>query len=279
MRRTPNSSRYMSAVPRARSLRRMAVEGRWPRGFGSRMVPRSTCRMSPEACPPARRIPSPRPSYASNPRCDCWIDSVKLRVSLPHLAGLPGRCFDLNQRPLAHSRTVMSSLVPFPAALHQLGPERKNAALGRLGGMDGAAIFPQKMARAGARRSQPPPLAGAVNVPPLEGFGGQFQKLRHPLDVSLRQVDETLLPATGRASRLAFEPQTLGHRFIVSWMGAHRAPVILSCKIDPWLSVKEGNCWLPALAYPISACPSWRVATLLCATLLLKALPCWRSSR
>ena len=74
--------------------------------------------------------------------------------------------------------------------------------------MNGAAALPQKMTLHLARHSQPDLPRRAVHIAPLERQLGNFKKFRDPLDITLGQVNKSLLSAAIRAARLAFKAQT-----------------------------------------------------------------------
>jgi len=139
------------------------------------------------------------------------ILSVQLRIFLPHFGGIPPGVGDLNQRAFADSGAITGRLVPFPAALDQLGPKGENPALRGLGRMNRAAFRLQEMAMRIARDAQAEEPAGAVDIFSFEGLRRDPQESRGPEQVLLGQIDKAALPATFRAAALALEAQTLRH--------------------------------------------------------------------
>jgi len=122
---------------------------------------------------------------------------------------------DLDEGAFADAGAVASGLAPFAAAVDELGPEGKDAALGGFDMVDRAAAFDKEVAggrggdaKAGAARS-------AVNVLALEGGGGHMEVRSDAEDVGVGEVDEAFLRAAGGASGLAFESEGLGHGDIV----------------------------------------------------------------
>jgi hypothetical protein len=77
--------------------------------------------------------------------------------------------------------------------------------------MDGTAALSQESALRVFRRPQTAAIPGAVDVLALEGRGGHPQKIGRADDIRLREIDEALLLAAGRAARLALKTQSLRH--------------------------------------------------------------------
>src|SRR5207249_605217 len=96
-------------------------------------------------------------------------------MRLPHLAGQLAGGFDLDQLALPDSRAPVSGLEPFFLVIDQFRPEREQAALGRLGGMDRTAVLAEKSALGFTRNGKSAQVGGAVDVFALE-FGGREAK-------------------------------------------------------------------------------------------------------
>jgi hypothetical protein len=132
-------------------------------------------------------------------------------MRLSHFSGLLLRFFDLHQRTFPDPRTIACGLLPLPPVADQFRPEWENAALCRLRRVNRAAARLQEMTLRIARHAQPQPPARPVDVLPLELGRCHPQEVRHPRHVGFGQVDESLLSATFRTSRLAVEAQPLDH--------------------------------------------------------------------
>src|ERR1022692_3274567 len=126
---------------------------------------------------------------------------VQFGMLLPHRLCLFPRAFDLDQRALADSRTILGRLRPCPRVVHQLGPEWENPALGRLRRMDPAAAIVQKVAVRAPRHAQPHTVARAVYILTLESSRTHPGEPGRTHQVRLRQVDKPLLLAAFRTSR------------------------------------------------------------------------------
>jgi hypothetical protein len=159
--------------------------------------------------------------YGQNWLCSCVFDlrqtpSIHIGVRRPHLRRLRPRHLDLNQRPLPHSRTVLARrLLPRATALHQFRPERKDAALGRLGRMNSAALAIQEVAVSITRNPEANPITRAEDELALELLWVHTEKCRGSHDIVLGEVHEAPLPATFRTARLAFKSQSFGHCHII----------------------------------------------------------------
>src|ERR1035437_2429395 len=93
---------------------------------------------------------------------------VQFGMLLPHFLGLCLHALDLDQRPLADSRAIAGRFRPGSRAVHQLGPEWENPALGRLRRVDPAAAILQEVAVRAARHPQPHTVARPVHILTLE---------------------------------------------------------------------------------------------------------------
>jgi len=75
---------------------------------------------------------------------------------------------DLHQRAGSDSGTVGGCRMPCPPIFYQLGPERKQTALGGFGGMNGAAIVQEKRTGFAPRLTQPQQMPRTIDVTPFE---------------------------------------------------------------------------------------------------------------
>jgi uncharacterized protein (UPF0332 family) len=131
--------------------------------------------------------------------------AIHPRIRRPHLRRLAARTFNLDQLAFSNSRTVSRGLLPLAFGIHQLRPERKNAALRGFRRMNGAPLVPQEMALAVARHPEPQQVPGAIDVAPLEVGRWHIHVLSHARQIRLGDVNKALLAATVGASGLAFE--------------------------------------------------------------------------
>src|ERR1017187_7859990 len=154
---------------------------------------------------------------------------VQFGMLLPHRLCLFPRAFDLDQRALADSRTILGRLRPCPRVVHQLEPEWENPALGRLRRMDPAAAIVQKGAVRAPRHAQPHTVARAVYILTLESSRTHPGEPGRTHQVRLRQVDKPLLLAAFRTSWLALEPHPLRHRIIMICNASAVCDIFASC--------------------------------------------------
>src|SRR5712692_6718268 len=133
---------------------------------------------------------------------------IHIRVTVAHLLCQTLRLFDLDQPSLADAWAPTGRFPPLLFVVYQLRPERKDAALRGLRGMDGTTALPEEMALGTARNAQAARVFGPIHVPALEIGRGHSQKCRRANQVVLGQIDEALLLATGRTTWLALKPHT-----------------------------------------------------------------------
>ena len=107
--------------------------------------------------------------------------------------------------------------------------------------MDPAAAFVQEVTVRAPWHAQPHTVARPVYVLTLERSRTQPGELSRTYQIRLRQVDEPLLPATFRTSRLALKPYPSRHRIIIICNASavydivppiHRGGVPMSCVRD-----------------------------------------------
>src|SRR5579872_4447620 len=133
--------------------------------------------------------------------------SVHRRITRAHLRRLLFSGFNLYQRTLSDPRAIARRLLPLPSALHQLRPEREDAALRRLDLMNRAAALAQKMTVHVLRNAQPQLPPRPIAIPPLELRRRQAEERRDARQVALRQINEPLLLAASGAPGLALKPK------------------------------------------------------------------------
>ncbi len=141
--------------------------------------------------------------------------AVESGVGDAHFGGCFEGCSNLDQRPLADAGAEARGLAPCAAGGDEFGPEGEEAALGRLGGMDGAAVFEKEGALAVAGFAESEQMAGAVDVAAFELRGVQSQEARGAAQIVFRQIDEALLVAAAGAAGLAGEAEGF-HEFILA---------------------------------------------------------------
>ena len=131
--------------------------------------------------------------------------AIYLGVGRPHFVGDFERGSNLDQRPLADSRTPAGGFAPGGAVRDKFRPEGKEAALDGLDGVNGAARVLEEGALAAfaARFAQAALVAGTVNVAALEFLLVQSKVDRDPGQVGFGEINEARNLAAFAASRLA----------------------------------------------------------------------------
>ena len=139
--------------------------------------------------------------------CRTWqpVLIVHFRIRPALLLGDLQRGADLNERPFAYAGAIRRSALPLAAVFDQLGPERKRAALGGLGGMNRAAVALEKRALFFGRLAKTQLAPRAVDIFGLERARGDTDEFRSAFEIGFGEIDKALLVAAVHASALAGE--------------------------------------------------------------------------
>ena len=114
-------------------------------------------------------------------------------------------CTNLDKRALADAGAPAGGVAPIHGGLDQFGPERKEAALGRFGGVDGAALGVQEGTLPVWGFAETKLVACPVDVLLLERGGTHVEEACGAAEIVLSEVDEAFLVAAARAAGLAFK--------------------------------------------------------------------------
>lgn len=131
-------------------------------------------------------------------------------MGLAHLRRDRPRDLDLHQFAFADPGAPIAGLAPVFRVADQFRPEGKRRALKRLGFVNRAAAFLQKLALGVSRNTQPPDVFSPVDIAALESRRRHFEKCRKAGNIGLRQIDEALLLTAFRTAGLATEAHVSG---------------------------------------------------------------------
>jgi hypothetical protein len=127
------------------------------------------------------------------------------RIRVPHgLSDTTGFC-DSDERSFANAGAPLRGFQPLALVVNQFRPERKGLALERFGGVNGTAIVFKKNALDLTRNSQPAKILRAIDIAALENRRAEVQEAGQPDNVSLSEINKSLLFATLCTAGLALE--------------------------------------------------------------------------
>jgi hypothetical protein len=126
-------------------------------------------------------------------------------VSCTHFRRLLARHLNRHELSFAYAWTPRGSLVPFPSALYQLRPKRKDSALRRFDLVDGAAAMAKKNTLTVSRGAKTASIFRPINESVFKLLSGHGEKPGRALDVALGEIHKSLLLAALGAPRLALE--------------------------------------------------------------------------
>ena len=129
--------------------------------------------------------------------------TISCRIGAFHFGSDFGSCSNLDQISLADSGAASSGIAPKRPVGDQFWPEREEAALGGLDGMDGAAVGTQEPALAPFRLSQAEQVFGAVDVTGFEFSRAEVDEGRGADHVFFGEIDVAAGVATLDAALLA----------------------------------------------------------------------------
>jgi hypothetical protein len=114
---------------------------------------------------------------------------------------------DLVQRSHSDTGAGLSGLLPGLAGFDEFGPEREQAALCGLGGMDGAATGKQEVALATAGLAEAEQMAGAIDIALFEHCGGEAEETGGAEEIGFSEIHESLDVAAAGTAGLAGEAE------------------------------------------------------------------------